>query len=166
MKKTLFMIIMALMAITATAEQEDKKFDPRKFRSEQEAFITKEAKLSAKEAAAFFPLFWEMQDKQRALFHQQMKLARQQTTNDKDAAKQIDEMDELELRMVKLKIQYHSKFCKVIPAQKVKLCIKAEERHKRNIMDKLVRGHKTNKPGTQPKPNKPAKPVKPQAQRR
>lgn len=137
--------MMAVMTVAANAEQEDKKFDPQQFHREQEAFIAKEAKLSANEAAAFFPLFRELQQKQRALFAQQMKMARQQPANDKEAEKLINEMDELELRIVKLKIQYHSKFCKVISAQKVKLCIRAEEKHKRNVMDRLVNKARSEK---------------------
>lgn len=154
MKKILFIIMMAVMALAANAEQEDKKFDPKQFRREQEAFITKEAGLSAQEAAAFFPLFRELQEKQRALFSQQMKIARKKPENDKEALRLINEMDELELSIVKLKMQYHGKFCKAIPARKVKQCIRAEEKYKRNIMDRLAKGPRAGKPARPQQPKK------------
>ena len=50
MKKILCIILMAVMALAASAEQEEKKFDPQQFRRDQEAFITKEAKLTPQEA--------------------------------------------------------------------------------------------------------------------
>lgn len=147
-KKLLCIILTVFMALNINAEREDKKFNPQQFKSEQEAFITREAKLSKQEAAAFFPLFNEMQDKQRALFNKQRNLARQKPTNDKEAAKQISEMDNIDMQIAKLRSQYHNKFSQAIPAMKVKLCIRAEERFKRQMMDRLM--HASQKKGTPP----------------
>lgn len=138
MKQILLIIIMVFSALNMSAEQEDRKFNPQQFRRDQEGFIIKDAKLSPQEATAFFPLFRELQDKQRALFGQQMKLARQRPCNDKEAARLIEQMDEIEMKIAKLKSQYHAKFCKVIPAMKVQMCIKAEERFKHRVMDNLA----------------------------
>lgn len=139
MKKILFILLMTITALTVSAEREEKKFDPKQFTRDQEAFIVKEAKLSPQEAAAFFPLFRELQDKQRALFNKQRNVERQRPTNDKEAARQIQEMDELEMQMAKLKATYHTKFCRAIPAMKVKQCMKAEEHFKHRMMDRLIR---------------------------
>ncbi|MCI6491250.1 MAG: hypothetical protein PUH57_00990 [Prevotellaceae bacterium] len=152
MKKILCIILMAVMALAASAEQEEKKFDPQQFRRDQEAFITKEAKLTPQEAAAFFPLFRELQGKQRALFAQQRKLERERPCSDKEAAKQIAEMDDVEMQMAKLRNLYHNKFCRAIPAMKVKQCLRAEERFKHKVMDRLVYGRGGNK--NRPHPNK------------
>lgn len=144
MKHILLIIIMIITSINVNAEQEERKFNPQQFRRDQEAFIIKDAKLSPQEANAFFPLFRELQDKQRALFGQQMKLARQRPANDRDASRLIEEMDEIELKIAKLKSQYHTKFCRAIPAMKVQRCIKAEERFKHRVMDNLA--HRRPKP--------------------
>lgn len=146
MKKLLFIILMFLSAISINAEQENKKFNPQQFRKNQEAFIIKDAQLTQQEAAAFFPLFREQQDKQRALFNQQMKLAHKRPSSDKEAAKIIDQMDQIELKITKLKSQYHVKFCRAIPAMKVMRCIKAEEKFKHRVMDNLVRGQHPHGP--------------------
>ena len=139
MKKILCIILMAVMALAASAEQEEKKFDPQQFRRDQEA-------------AAFFPLFRELQGKQRALFAQQRKLERERPCSDKEAAKQIAEMDDVEMQMAKLRNLYHNKFCRAIPAMKVKQCLRAEERFKHKVMDRLVYGRGGNK--NRPHPNK------------
>lgn len=139
MKKLLCILLMSIMALAVSAEQEEKKFDPQQFRRDQEAFMIKEAKLSPQEAAKFFPLFRELQNKQRALFSQQRKLERRKPTTDKEAARIISDMDDIELEIAKLRIQYHNKFCKAIPAMKVKLCIRAEEKFKHKMMDRIIR---------------------------
>lgn len=151
MKHILLIIIMIVTALNVSAEQDDKKFNPQQFRKDQESFIIKDARLSPQEAGAFFPLFRELQDKQRALFNQQMRLAHQRPGNDKEAAKLIEEMDEIEMKIAKLKSQYHTKFCKVIPAMKVQMCIKAEEKFKRRVMDNLV--HRPGPKGQRPRGN-------------
>ena len=139
MKKILCIIIMTITALTVSAEQEEKKFNPQQFQRDQETFIIKEAKLTPQEATAFFPLFRELQNKQRALFSQQRKLERQKPSNDKDAAKIITAMDEIEMETAKLRALYHKKFCKAIAPMKVKACIKAEEKFKHKMMEHIAR---------------------------
>lgn len=140
-KKIAYTIMLLLLTIAASAQNakgNERKFDPDKFRQEQEAFITKEAKLNTQEASRFFPLFREMQNKQRTLFHKQRQYAKSKPQNDKEAAKIIVDMDQTELQIKKLQTDYHNKFCKVIPATKVFLCLQAEEKFKRRIMDKMA----------------------------
>lgn len=145
MKKILCIIIMAITALTVSAEQEEKKFNPQQFQRDQESFITKEAKLTPQEAAAFFPLFRELQKQQRALFSQQRRLERQRPGNDKDAAKIITDMDEIEMETAKLRALYHKKFCKAISPMKVKACIRAEEKFKHKMMDRIARAPRPRK---------------------
>ena len=140
-KKIAYIIMPLLLTVTVNAQNakpNGKKFDPAKFMQEQEAFITKEAKLTTQESARFFPLFRELQNKQRTLFHKQRKYAKSKPQNDKEAAKIIAEIDKTELQIKKLQTDYHNKFCKVIPATKVFQCLQAEDRFKRHIMDKMA----------------------------
>ncbi|MCI6504411.1 MAG: hypothetical protein MSA13_07350 [Prevotella sp.] len=139
MKKILCIIIMTITALTMSAEQEEKKFNPQQFQRDQETFIIKEAKLTPQEATAFFPLFRELQNKQRALFSQQRKLERQRPSNDKDAEKIITAMNDIEMETAKLRSLYHKKFCKAISPMKVKACIRAEERFKHKMMERIAR---------------------------
>ena len=147
-KKIAYIIMLLLLTVTVDAQNakpNEKKFDPEKFMQEQEAFITKQAKLTTQESARFFPLFRELQNKQRTLFHKQRKYAKSKPQNDKEAAKIIAEIDQTELQIKKLQTDYHNKFCKVIPATKVFQCLQAEERFKRHIMDKMTGKKQGNK---------------------
>jgi len=137
MKKTIYILIFFFLSINTFAHP-DKKFDPEKFTREQEAFITKEAKLSPQDAAKFFPLFRELQQKQRAIYAQQRKISKAKPQNEKEASRLISNRDELDMRMIKLQSTYHTKFCKILPATKVYLCLQAEERYKRHIMNKIA----------------------------
>lgn len=129
------------MSLAVFAENQGKRFDPQKFTKDQEAFITKEARLTQQEANAFFPIFREMQQKERALFKQQRDLKRKNPQNDKEAAQIINELDNIEMQMTKIKQQYHSKFCKAISPVKVLQCINAEEKFKHFIMGNIANMH-------------------------
>lgn len=117
----------------------NEKFDKERFIKEQEQYITTQAHLTPKEAAAFFPLFREMQEKQRELFMKHRQLERTKVQNNNDAKQLIKNLDNLELQIKQLQIKYHSKFYSVLPAMKVLECIKAEERFKHETMEKMAR---------------------------
>lgn len=154
MKITLQITVMLLLSLVTYAQQ-NKKFNPDKFKREQESFITQEAKLTPQEAAAFFPVFKEYQEKQRVLFKQQKQYAKSRPQNDREAEKLISNMDELDSRIKKIQAQYHAKFCKVIPATKVFKCIQAEEKFKHNIMHRMLQQKNNhNNKLDRPKPHK------------
>ena len=141
------------------------KFDPAKYQKELEAFITKEAKLTSQEAAKFFPIYREMQKKQRALFGGNRKKFDKSTfTNNAAAAKAVREQDKREIEIKKLQQQYHERFLKILPATKVLIITHAEERFNRNMMRNMAGGPggpggpgepKDGKPGDKPQGNKP-----------
>ena len=135
MKRLFQIIFILLFALTIHAQQ--KKFDPEKFRQEQEAYITKEAHLSPQEAKIFFPLFREMQQKQRPLFKQMRQYAKTMPRNDKEAEQLITKKDQLDMQMHKIQSTYHAKMCKSMSATKVYQCINAEESFKHHTMDKI-----------------------------
>ena len=63
MKKQLLIFLIACIGIPAFAQ---KKISEDEFRSKKEAYITKKAELTPEEAAQFFPLYFELQDKKAA----------------------------------------------------------------------------------------------------
>ena len=67
--KKFSMVLLCLFAIvTLKAQDSGQKFSPEKFKAEMECFITKDACLTQKEAAKFFPLYNEMKQKSRVIF--------------------------------------------------------------------------------------------------
>lgn len=102
--------------------------------AELHSFITKEANLTDKESKAFFPLFDEMMDKQRKMFEAARKWPRDKTVDDKTAKEIITRRDQIEIDQKKLMQTYHAKFMKVLPARKVLLIIKAEDKFHRRML--------------------------------
>ena len=101
MKKVLLLILTAFITLQLAA-QPPEGFNPKRFQQEMEQFITREAGLTPAEAARFFPIFNELQQKQRKLFDK-MRFMRFVNTNDDAAAhKAIVEMDRLDLQIKKL----------------------------------------------------------------
>lgn len=138
MKRLLFILVVVLSALRLSA-QEGPRFNPEKFEAELEQYITTEAALSPQEAAKFFPLYKEMQRKQRLLFNKMKGYRHTDTRDDKASMDAIRAKDELDVQIKKLQQQYHLKFCKVLPAGKVLRIIKAEEKFHRQAFRKVVR---------------------------
>lgn len=163
MKKVLFLVVMALSLVAMpmnaqgqrrggaatemrkpdASNQHDrnkKRFDPERYQRDLEAFITKKAALTAQEATAFFPLFREMQAKQRALFAKHRQAFDKKIFTDNAAAlNAIVAHDEREIEIKKILQVYHKKFLKVLPATKVLKCIHAEEEFNKIMMNNIAR---------------------------
>ena len=70
-----FSLILAV-GVDAQPNGPQQKFSPEKFDMELHTFITEEAKLTPQEAAKFFPVYKEMQAKQRTLYKRQRSMER------------------------------------------------------------------------------------------
>ena len=110
------------------------RFSPEKFQEQLESQITKDANLTTQEAAAFFPIYREMQEKQRAVFMRQRNVSRQKPADEQGCLKAIKEQDEIDLELKRIQQTYHLRFLEVLPASKVYDILRAEERHLRNMM--------------------------------
>ena len=125
-RRAVLMLIAVIGSMTSMAQ--DQKFDPAKFDAEQQQFITREAKLTEKEAAQFFPLFREMQAKQRAIYERQRRLGFNKPADEKGCEQSIREHDKIDLELKQIQQTYHIKFMKVLPASKVYDVLRAEDR--------------------------------------
>lgn len=136
-------------------KEEQKKFDPERYQRELEAFICREACLTKQEAQAFFPLYREMQQKQRAIYTKMKVFDKAALCDNKAAVAVINAYDEREIAIKKLQQQYHKQFVKVMPATKVLKFIRAEERFNRNMMRNFSRRpQQPQQPQQQHHPNK------------
>ena len=69
MKRLFLVLMVSFIGIIGTFAQDGhrSKMSPEEFRQKQEAFITAKADLTQDEAAKFFPIYFELQEKKRAL---------------------------------------------------------------------------------------------------
>lgn len=126
------------MSLAAFAHNPHGKFDPKRFEIEMQQFITQKAGLTPKEAAEFFPIFNEMQAKQRALMDKMRTYNFVDTNNEKVCLKAIKEMDEIDLKVKEIQKEYHLKFCKVISPSKVYKVLKADEEFHRQAFKRMM----------------------------
>ena len=139
--KQIILITLFLFSLVSVHAEEQQKFSPEKFQAALEQFMTTEANLTADEAAKFFPIYREMQSKQRAVYKQMKELGKNKPADEKACRKAVEKRDELELEQRRIAQSYHVKFFEVLPASKVYDVIKAENRFHR----RALRGHMEHK---------------------
>ena len=144
MKKILISMMLLLSGVMTQA-QEARKFSPEKFQAEMEQFITKEAGLTAEEAAKFFPLFREMQQKQRAIFEKVRKEGFTKPVDDATCRKLVERRDACELEQKKIQQLYHQKFFSVISPSNVFDVLIAEDRFHRRAFRNWGQGNRQNR---------------------
>ena len=134
MKKVILTLLLVIAA-TVTFANPEPKFDPNRYNAELQQYITREAALSPQEAAKFFPLYREMQQKQRILFQQVHRYKRIKPTDEKSCRENIEKCDELDVQIKELQQLYHNKFLKILPASKVYDILKAEDKFHRQMFN-------------------------------
>lgn len=142
MKKFVSILCLFLFSMTFSltiSGQRPRKFDPQQFEKQLHQYIATEAGLTPGEAAAFFPLFDEMQRKQRLLFDKMRIYMHTNTDDNRASLKAIQAMDNNDLEIKKLQKEYHQKFCKLLPAGKVLQILKADDKFHRKAFKRMVR---------------------------
>ena len=136
MRKLLFSTVIMIMVVLGASAEEQQKFSPEKFQADLEQYITTEAGLTNEEAAKFFPLYREMQQKQRVVYnkiHELFKLPHDEAS----CKRAIQRRDQLEIELKRVAQTYHNKFLRVIPASKVIGTIVAEDKFHRRAFRKF-----------------------------
>lgn len=146
MKRITTIALFLCLLLTQTHAQEQKKFSPEKFQAELEQFITKEACLTPQEAASFFPIYREMQKKQRVIFDRQRQMGKVKPSDEQACEKAIRQRDENELEQKRILQTYHNKMLSVVSASKLFDVIQAEDRFHRM----KFRNWSGGKPGGKP----------------
>lgn len=145
MKRYLLSIEVLLLSVMSVMAHDPQKFSPEKFQADMEQFITKEASLTAEEAAKFFPLYREMQQKQRAVWNQMKDMGRNKPADETGCKQAVQKRDELELEQRRIIQTYHNKFFKVLPASKVYDVIIAENKFHRFAIRNFGQGQQGNR---------------------
>ena len=143
-RATCAIVIMVAAMAGMYAQPKGERFSPEQFRVHLEGYISHDAGLTAREGKAFFPLFHEMKEKQHKLQDKIFRLKRNgpaSNASDKDFATAVLNIKSLEVKKAELEEQYYKKMCKAIPARKVYLAMKAEDRfHRKMLRDFKRRG--------------------------
>lgn len=138
---TRVMIVFFALGFCVYTSSAQQKFSPEKYQADVEEFITKEADLNKNEAAAFFPLLREMQEKQRTIFKQLRSEGKSKPADENAYKKAIQKRDQMELELKNIQQTYHNKFLGVLPASKAYKAILAEDRFNRRMFRNWGTGH-------------------------
>ncbi len=142
MRKGIVLIIVFLFSLNVcvNSQNRDNKFNPDRYQADLEKYIVKKAGLTAKESAAFLPLYREMKTKMRPVFESNRK--RINANSDEECKKFIQQRDVNELQLKKIQQQYHNKFLKILPATKLYKLIREEENFHRHAFNKALENRK------------------------
>ena len=137
MKRKLYILtLMALCCLTGIHAQKGH-FSKEEFRSRQQAFITEKAGLNAQEAARFFPLYFELQDKkqeQNKEAWQKMRKGKDPNTTETEYAKIVEDVIKARIATDQLELEYVQKYKKFLSAKRIYQVQKAEMKFHRELL--------------------------------
>ena len=126
----------------------NQHLSPKEFRAKQQAFITEKAGLTQEEAAKFFPVYFELQDRKKQLNDEAWKLLRSgkdEKTTDTQYGEILEGVYDARIASDRLDKTYFEKFKKILSCKKIYLVQRAEMRFHRE----LLKGVRDNKGGNE-----------------
>ena len=142
MKKliVLFIVMCSFIPLSWAMDGCNQHLSPDEFRAKQKAYITEKAGLTKEEAAKFFPVYFELQDKKKKLNDESWDLMRK-GKDDKTTEAQYAEINEKvannRIAADQLDKTYLGKFKKILSSKKIFLVQRAEMRFHREMIKGL-----------------------------
>lgn len=147
------MLCMGIIYAQEPAKQQQKpRMTHKEFRAKQQEFITQQAKLSEEESAAFFPLYFELQNKKHAANRRVWKQARAVPPHDRteeECDTIIMALAEVKIECATLEKEYLNKFREILSPKKLMCVQMVEDRFQRELLRSMQQGKK-NQGETQP----------------
>ena len=141
----LFIICGFTPLLWAMDGRNQQRLSPEEFRAKQKAFIIEKAGLNKEEAAKFFPVYFELQDKKKALNDKAWGLLRKgkdDKTTEAQYAEILKGVYDARSASDKLERDYYEKFKKILSNKKIYMVQKAEMRFHRELLKSANRKDK------------------------
>lgn len=122
-----------------------QRLSPEEFKQKQQEFMAKEANLTKKETADFFPLFFELQDKKAALNRKTrllFKRGEDVALSEKEYKTLLDELQAIRLQQAELEKEYYDKFAEILSYEKIYRIQQAETNFHRQLLRGMHRHRK------------------------
>lgn len=133
----LLLIVFGFTPLLCAADGVNQHLSPDEFRTKQKAFITERADLSKEEAAKFFPIYFELQNKKKELNDKAWKLLRQgkeDNTTEAQYNEILEGVYDTRIASDKLEKAYYERFKKILSCKKIFMIQKAEMRFHRELL--------------------------------
>jgi hypothetical protein len=132
-----YILITLLMMTTLLPALAQQKCNREEFRAKQEAYLTEQAELTQDEAARFFPLYFELQDKKKALndaAFAKAKTGKKGTATEKEYEDILDQLAQARLACDRLDVEYLGRFKQILSAKKLYFLQRAEMKFHRDLV--------------------------------
>lgn len=119
---------------------------PEEYKARQQEFITRRAELTEIEAAAFFPVYFELQKQKMELngeLRRKMRAMWKDELTEEEATAVVEEMADMKIKCDQLEKDYLQQFVKLIPAKKMMKVQMAEEEFRRELLRDMERGRES-----------------------
>lgn len=146
--KRYILFLITLFCLTGLCAQDrpqgkGPRMSPEEYKTRQQEFITRRAKLTEVEAAAFFPVYFELQKQKMELngqLRRKMREAWKDQMTEEEAAVLVQESADMKLKCDQLDKDYLEKFLQLIPATKMMKVQMAEEEFRRELLRDMEKG--------------------------
>ena len=140
---TLFVGLVCLSAAAQGQRPERPRMTPEEYQAKQKEFITQHAELTEEESSAFFPLYFELQDKKHqvnANFWKKVRAMKSQECTEQEYYEAIDDWADVKIECATLEKEYIKRFEELLPAKKLMRVLIAEDRFQREILRNMQQG--------------------------
>lgn len=133
-------ILLIFLSIGISMQAQDKKkpgFSKEEFRARQESYLTEKTELTKEEAAKFFPIYFELQDRKKAVNDEgwrQIRKGKDPKTTESEYEQIVDNIVKARIEADKLDLEYLQKFKKILSAKKIYKLQHAEMKFHRDIL--------------------------------
>ncbi|MCI1647917.1 MAG: hypothetical protein LKI39_12500 [Bacteroides sp.] len=149
MKKLVVLVGIILCSIGSlwAADGCNQHLSPEEFRAKQKAFIIEKAGLTQEEAAKFFPVYFELQDRKKVLNDEAWNLVREgrdQNTTETEYEEILEGIYNARISSDRLDKMYFDKFKKILSFKKIYQVQRAEMRFHRELLKGMQRHMRPN----------------------
>lgn len=126
-----------VLCLSVHAQQKKEKYSKEEFRAKQEAYITKQAGLTAEEADKFFPIYYELKKKKKDINKLAWKNAKKgldSQTTEEEYKEILDGFIVAEEQNTALEKEYLKKYQEVLSNKKIYMVLRAEIKFHRNML--------------------------------
>ena len=142
--KKLLPIFLLLFSLNITAQHKNRE----RLKALKVSFITERLDFSEKEAQQFWPVYNNYEKKTSTIRFKEVKALRKEikenisTMTDEEARSFVTKLNDAEIRMLKLRMEFSEKLSNIIPAKKIILLKIAEDDFKKKMFEQYKKQRK------------------------
>lgn len=136
MKRYNLFIFLTFLCLTVHA-QKTKNCSEEEFRAQKQAYLTEQAGLTEKEAAQFFPIYYELQALKKDINKKtwsNAKKGKNPQTSEEEYEDILNGFIEAEVKNTELDKEYLKKYQSVLSNKKIYMVLRAEIKFNRNML--------------------------------